>query len=344
MRLLQRDGAGRYRLEKFTGDDVVPCYAILSHTWGSDNDEVTFADLENGTRTHIVGYRKLDFCAEQAAKDNLQYFWVDTCCIDKSSSAELEEAIASMFAWYRGAAVCYVYLSDVSLASITITSSQPTLQGWHAISQQIRWLTQGPMSQGSASASITVVSKRRSDEKGWYPAFQQSRWFTRGWTLQELIAPASVEFFSVDGHHLGSKHSLLEELHHITGIGVEALQAGSQPEFNFNEKFTFEERMSWMDKRQTKIKEDMAYSLLGIFDVHMVLIYGEGRDKALARLKREYLITSSDAGRSPALQVPMSQNQSTYMYHGPVFNGPVTGRNVITGMHVTGGTVNFNFK
>lgn len=342
MRLLQRDGAGRYRLEKFTGDDIVPCYAILSHTWGSDNDEVTFSDLENDTGTRIAGYRKLDFCAEQAAKDGLQYFWVDTCCINKSSSAELEEAIASMFAWYRGAAVCYVYLSDVSLASTT--SSPLAQQGWHAVAQQIRWLTQCGMRQDSASALATVLSSRQSAEQGWYPAFQQSRWFTRGWTLQELVAPASVEFFSFDGHHLGSKHSLLPELHQITGIGVEALQAGSRPNFNFNEKFTFEERMSWMDKRQTKIKEDMAYSLLGIFDVHMVLIYGEGRDKALARLKREYMIATSGDGRLPALQNPESQDLSTYTYHGPVFNGTVTGKNVISGTHVTGGTVNFNFK
>ena len=339
MRLLQRDDAGKYSLKQFMGDAIVPCYAILSHTWGLDDDEVTFADLKNGTGTHKAGYRKLHFCAEQAAKDNLQYFWVDTCCFDRSSSAELTEAINSMFAWYQGAAVCYVYLSDVSLAS-----SPPAQQGWHAVSQQSRWLTQGGTHQDPASALTTVLSSRQSVQQGWYPAFQQSRWFTRGWTIQELVAPASVEFFSVEGQNLGSKHHLLQELHQITGISIEALEAGSQPRFNFNEKFTFEERMSWMDKRQTKLKEDVAYSLLGIFDVNMALIYGEGRDKALARLKREYMAASSDDGRPPALQDPESQNLSTYTYHGPVFNGTVTGKNVISGTHITGGTVNFNFK
>lgn len=342
MRLLQRDGAGKYSLKEFTGEVVVPCYAILSHTWGSDNDEVTLADIKNGTGAHKAGYRKLDFCAEQAAKDSLQYFWVDTCCFDRLSSAELTEAINSMFAWYRGAAVCYVYLSDVSLASIS--SSPLAQQGWHAVSQQSRWLTQGGTHQESAPALTAVLSSKRSAQQSWYPTFERSRWFTRGWTIQELVAPASVEFFSGDGQYLGSKHSLLQELHQITGISVEALQAGSQPDFNFNEKFTFEERMSWMDKRQTKLKEDMAYSLLGIFDVNMVLIYGEGQDKALARLKREYMIASSEDGRSTALQIPTSQNQSTSTYHGVVFNGPVTGTNVIMGTHVTGGTVNFNFR
>jgi hypothetical protein len=342
MRLLQCDGVGKYSLKEFVGDAIVPCYAILSHTWGLENDEVTFADLKNGTGTHKAGYKKLDFCAEQAAKDGLQYFWVDTCCFDKSSSAQLTEAVNSMFAWYRGATVCYVYLSDVSLAGIA--SSLPAQQGWHAVPQQSRWLTQGGTDQGSASALTTGLVSKQSAQQSWYPAFQRSRWFTRGWTVQELVAPASVEFFSVDGQCLGSKQSLLQEIHRITGISVEALQAGSRPGFNFNEKFTFEERMSWMEKRQTKLKEDIAYSVLGIFDVNMALIYGEGREKALARLKREYMIASSDAGCSPALQIPMSQKQSTYTYDGSVFNGPITGTNVILGTHVTEGTVNFNFK
>jgi hypothetical protein len=124
-------------------------YAILSHTWGADHDEVTYKDLVDGLQIiKKLGYEKIDFCINQALKDNLHYVWIDTCTIDKSSSAELSEAINSMFAWYRNSAKCYVYLSDVS-----------------------------------------------SQQTGAVP-FQQSRWFTRGWTLQELIAPASVEFFS----------------------------------------------------------------------------------------------------------------------------------------------------
>jgi hypothetical protein len=92
----------------------IPEYAILSHTWGADTEEVTFGDLMDGTGKSKAGYEKIRFCGEQARRDGLQYFWVDTCCIDKSSSAELQEAINSMFRWYQNAAKCYVYLSDVS--------------------------------------------------------------------------------------------------------------------------------------------------------------------------------------------------------------------------------------
>jgi hypothetical protein len=96
MRLLERKSAGQLSLTKdFIGDDDIPKYAILSHTWGAE--EVTFRDLIDGTGESKAGYDKIRFCAQQAANDGLQYFWVDTCCIDKSSSAELQEAINSMF-------------------------------------------------------------------------------------------------------------------------------------------------------------------------------------------------------------------------------------------------------
>jgi hypothetical protein len=113
MRLLQVDENREFSLT----DDLInniPPYAILSHTWGADHEEVNFKDLIKGPRKSKVGYKKLRFCAEQAARDGLQYIWVDTCCIDKSSSAELSEAINSMFHWYRNADKCYAYLSDVS--------------------------------------------------------------------------------------------------------------------------------------------------------------------------------------------------------------------------------------
>lgn len=114
MRLLEYNNAGVFTLTKdFIGDDIPP-YAILSHTWGADTEEVTFQDLTCSTRKDKTGYNKIRFCGEQAKRDGLQYFWVDTCCIDKSNNTELSEAINSMFRWYRNAAKCYVYLSDVS--------------------------------------------------------------------------------------------------------------------------------------------------------------------------------------------------------------------------------------
>ena len=114
MRLLERNSAGQLSLTKDLIGDDIPKYAILSHTWGVDTEEVTFKDMIDGIGEDKSGYKKIRFCAQQAADDGLQYFWVDSCCIDKSSSAELQEAINSMFRWYQNATKCYVYLSDVS--------------------------------------------------------------------------------------------------------------------------------------------------------------------------------------------------------------------------------------
>ncbi|KAF2127315.1 vegetative incompatibility protein HET-E-1 [Dothidotthia symphoricarpi CBS 119687] len=241
MRLLRVEASDVFSLEEHVGRSI-PRYAILSHTWGADSEEVTFRDLVEGKGKDKTGYRKLAFCGKQAKLDGLQYFWVDTCCIDKTSSAELQEAITSMFRWYQNAEKCYVYLSDVPYR----------------------------ISDGD-------------DERlqRWKPAFKKSRWFTRGWTLQELVAPASVEFFSSDEQRLGSKHSLEESLHDITGIAIQALQGTPMPYFGVGE------RMSWAEKRETKREEDAAYSLLGIFDVYMPLIYGEGRQNAFSRLRKE---------------------------------------------------------
>ncbi len=94
----------------------VPKYAVLSHTWEANNQEVTYRDLVDVVANSKLGYTKIQFCGRQARLDGLEYFWVDSCCIDKSSSAELAEAINSMFRWYQNATKCYVYLSDVPTA------------------------------------------------------------------------------------------------------------------------------------------------------------------------------------------------------------------------------------
>ena len=121
MRLLYYDDFDRLRLTKdlVDGVDKIQPYAILSHTWGPEEDEVTFDDVQNATGSSKVrGYGKIVFCAKQAKKDNLKHFWVDTCCINKNNLTELSEAITSMFRWYRDAAKCYVYLNDVSIRDI----------------------------------------------------------------------------------------------------------------------------------------------------------------------------------------------------------------------------------
>ena len=300
MRLLKSRDDGELSLAEFVGDNI-PRYAILSHTWGADDDEVTFKDLVEGTGKTKAGYRKIRFCTTQAVRDGLQFSWVDTCCIDKSSSTELSEAINSMFRWYHNAAKCYVYLSDVSIG-------------------------------GSIGNDL-------SSQRTWKPAFQQSGWFTRGWTLQELIAPTSVEFFSEEGERLGDKDSMIQEIHRITGISVQALQG------SLMSRFSVRERMSWAARRKTKREEDAAYSLLGIFDIHMPLIYGEGREKAFNRLQKEIGEPLKDEllSRSAGTEKD-SQGRATTSDGGPVFNGPISGRYMIPGTHVTGGTVNFNLS
>jgi hypothetical protein len=111
MRLLYRDATGAIRLTEDLHKNIPP-YAILSHRWGLE--EVTLQELIDGTGPSKRGYKKIRFCGEQAQCDSLSHFWVDTCCIDKKNSVELQEAINSMFRWYRNAARCYVYLDDVS--------------------------------------------------------------------------------------------------------------------------------------------------------------------------------------------------------------------------------------
>ena len=114
---------------------MIPLYAILSHT--ADTEEVTLKDMIDGSGISKPGYDKIRFCGEQARRDDLEYFWVDTCCIDKSNSAELQEAINSMFCWYRNAAKCYVYLSDVSRPALG-TDGKPS-QPWESSFQKSRW-------------------------------------------------------------------------------------------------------------------------------------------------------------------------------------------------------------
>jgi hypothetical protein len=112
MRLINCADLANLQFEDYSSKKS-PRYAILSHTWGVDEDEVTFKEFVAGSGNAKAGYGKIQFCAEQAIRDGLQYIWVDTCCIDKSSSAELSKAINSMFYWYRDSTKCYVYMPDV---------------------------------------------------------------------------------------------------------------------------------------------------------------------------------------------------------------------------------------
>jgi hypothetical protein len=242
MRLLSYKENGRLTITTFD-DNALPPYAILSHTWGADADEVTFADLTEGGSEDKLGYKKIRFCGEQARRDALRYFWVDTCCINKSDQAELSLSIQSMFYWYQNATKCYVYLGDVS------TNKRKA---------------------ESISTDFT-----------WEPAFRSSRWFTRGWTLQELLAPRIVEFFSKEWEKFGDKVSLKSLICKTTGIPYNALNGASLSQFSMDE------RLRWKGDRKTKREEDGWYSMAGIFDVKIAPAYSEGAASAFRRLMDE---------------------------------------------------------
>ncbi|KAG4431030.1 hypothetical protein IFR05_013488 [Cadophora sp. M221] len=223
---------------EFFGSDI-PYYAILSHRW--EDDEVTFQDLISGLGPSRKGYLKVQGCCRKAARDGWRYAWVDSCCIDKSSSAELSEAINSMFQWYRDSQVCYAFLSDVP-----------------------------------EGLTIKKHHKKRS-------RFRKSRWWTRGWTLQELLAPRKVVFYDSGWGEIGTRGYLHGLVHSITGI---------RDLDNFMQA-SVARKMSWASKRKTKRVEDQAYCLLGIFNVNMPPLYGEGQ-KAFERLQLEILKSSDD--------------------------------------------------
>lgn len=224
-------------LEYFVSDP--PPYAILSHTWG--NEELTFADITSSdaeSSKQKAGYRKIKLTCDQARKDKVQYAWIDTCCINKDSSAELSEAINSMYQWYGNSEFCYAYLEDAA----------------------------PPSDRGMLRDSL-----------------EKCKWLTRGWTLQELLAPSEVIFYGSEWSELGRKTEICDILHNVTGIPQDVLRK----ERPF-EDISVAARMSWAATRQTKRKEDLAYCLIGIFDVNMPLLYGEG-GKAFIRLQEEIM-------------------------------------------------------
>ena len=253
MRLLHLDPSDRLVLTDFRSQSIPP-YAILSHRWGDPNSEVVFGDIESNAYHKKDGYRKIKFCAKQAARDQLQYFWIDTCCIDKWNLLELSSSINSMFRWYKNAARCYVFLSDISVPS----------------------------------------AHQQSD---WEASLRESNWFYRGWTLQELIAPTLVEFYSYEGQRIGDKTSLEQLVHEITSLPLAVLRNCSL------DQFTITERIQWAENRRTTEEEDIVYCLLGILNISMPVSYGEGKEKALGRLRAEIDVANS----APSI-IPFPQN------------------------------------
>ncbi|EPE34213.1 hypothetical protein GLAREA_07226 [Glarea lozoyensis ATCC 20868] len=242
MRLLN---ASTFEMCEFFPHDTPP-YAILSHTWGSK--EISFQDYQSHNLPSVnhPARRKLTGCCKQAKIDGIDWVWIDTCCIDKTSSSELSEAINSMYAWYEESEVCYVYLEDVSYPEGIVEPEHIRVE------------------------------------------FTWARWFTRGWCLQELLAPRKVEFYTKDWAEIGTKRSLQHSIEFVTGIPADALLKRTKLS-----DYTIAYRMSWASKRETTRPEDEAYCLLGIFELSMPLIYGEGR-RAFQRLQQEIIRQTED--------------------------------------------------
>ncbi|KAL2206723.1 HET-domain-containing protein [Sarocladium strictum] len=248
-------------LENFIGDQNIPRYFILSHTWS--DDEVTYQDVRDTPKErldHRKGWQKITgFCEmlltpgkwpnSQLDLRGIEYAWVDTCCINKDSSAELSEAINSMYQWYKNAAACIVYLDDV---------------------------TETVMDCGQV---------------------RSSRWFTRGWTLQELLAPTVVTFYNKEWTRIGTLREDATCISEITGINWKFLYFKYLNIPDEIESASVAQKMSWAAKRQTTRSEDMAYCLMGLFDVNMPLLYGEGGEKAFCRLQEEILKDSQMRAR-----------------------------------------------
>lgn len=217
----------------------MPSYAILSHRW--DKDEVLFKHMDTGIAKQRDGFEKIRRCCREAETFGVDYVWVDTCCIDKSSSAELSEAINSMFRWYQQSFLCLVYLSDVD-----------------------------------------------SSSKDARAAFRNSVWFTRGWTLQELIAPRTIEFYDSQWRCMGDMDALRRVVSETTSIPLDVLSHRWPLR-----RYPIAQRMSWAASRQTTRIEDRAYSLMGLFDINMPMLYGEG-ENAFRRLQEEIVKTCND--------------------------------------------------
>lgn len=250
-----------FEFHTFLGDDV-PNYSIASHRWVSD--ECTIKDIIKRRNTESNGYKKVEgFCAyvrqaNELYKDTYpdlccDYLWIDTCCIDQKSSLEVDTAIRSMFQWYNKSVICYAYLADVE-----------------------------PLSAGSDAVEASL---------------RDSVWFSRGWTLQELLAPRTVVFLTKKWEVIGHKctstaitdggqcpgvgHRLNGMISEISGIPELVLY-----DYPRSKELSIEERMGWAAKRKTTRQEDSVYCLLGIFEIHMPVMYGEG-DFAQIRLRNE---------------------------------------------------------
>jgi hypothetical protein len=244
------------QLEEFIGDRI-PAYAILSHTWGEE--EVSLQDLKRNDHVRMLGYRKIDGCCLRAIKNGYGYVWIDTCCIDKTSSTELSEAINSMFEWYQNSGICFVFLADVTAEEDPFSEDSSF--------RKSRWFTRGWTLQ-----ELMAPRHIQFADKSWNSI-----------CVDDYFNPATQSAI-LNSH---DNRSLIRLLHEITRIDLKSL-------INFNPQYvSIAQRLSWAAKRRTTREEDIAYCLLGLLGVNMPLLYGEG-PKAFLRLQKQIISESND--------------------------------------------------
>ncbi|PPJ51085.1 hypothetical protein CBER1_07909 [Cercospora berteroae] len=270
------------------GDGDRPPYAIASHRW--EGKETTYNDMLRDRGASSDGYLKIvGFCnlvnrmntqigPARALNDlglrrQCDWLWIDTACINKQDGAELSESINSMFSWYGNSSICYAYLADV----------KPTQKLW--------------------SSKLDLM---------------RSQWFKRGWTLQELLAPRTVVFVANDWSVIGHKCAysdkvcnavcqgfgdrLNKSIAHITGIPQNIINSSMAHELR---AVPVEDKLAWAKKRITTRTEDQAYCLLGLLDVFISPIYGEG-ENAWARLVQALEYKQSLQTSGPAAKASRS--------------------------------------
>lgn len=311
-----------------------------------------------------AGFAKVVGACSRAARDGFDYIWIDTCCIDKSSSAELSEAINSMFKWYAQAEVCYAYLVDVDLEEVRAAAASAMQNGVGSTAAARK-------RPGAGRNRCTMGGDGGGGGGGPCPfkeRLKASRWFTRGWTLQELVAPERVVFLARGWETVGERAELAPLLSQITGIDLAVLSrnglhgnggrtagfavatlgakavsvvadgnsamtqedsaidrhkpgdkdSDAEADAAWEEPlacthsfvhsngsctycgiavsldaimagFSVATKMSWAASRRTTREEDAAYCLLGLFGIHMPLLYGEGGARAFLRLQEEII-------------------------------------------------------
>ncbi|UKZ69789.1 uncharacterized protein TrAtP1_010793 [Trichoderma atroviride] len=283
MRLLKTD-----RYELVEANDIpepFPQYAILSHTWISPKDEITYQDIKKRKEDiendlfKQKGWAKLRRYCDRAARDGWDWAWMDTCCIDKTNPYDTQEAINAMFQWYQDAGICYAYLDDVDANIIFSTVGSAGVNDLEDVDLD------------NIAGADNVANRCSFRHKALSPFVVKAKWFTRGWTLQELLAPHYLVFVDRAWRRIGTRESWADEIKEASGIETPYLTAFSPTDFN---SCSIAMRLSWASGRDTTLEEDETYSLLGLFGISLPLIYGEGRWRAFNRLQRELITVYND--------------------------------------------------